>query len=114
MSPVVGRVGGECRLLEDRAREQTLQRFDGGTRAADVHIERAVQLRIDVDDLEGRVVRPLPSTARQWPASAFARSKVWTTWPSKPPIVLSVPLARNSSYGSRSPGWLELAKRGSP
>ena len=50
-------------MLEDRGREQTLQRFDGGARAADVHVERAVQLRIDVDDLEGRVVRPLPELA---------------------------------------------------
>ena len=50
-------------MLEDRGREQTLQRFDGGARAADVHVERAVRLRIDVDDLEGRVVRPLPELA---------------------------------------------------
>ena len=42
---------------------ETLQWFDGGARAADVQVERAVPLRIDVDDLEGRVVRPLPELA---------------------------------------------------
>ena len=30
VDPVVGRVGGERGLLEDRGREQALQRFDGG------------------------------------------------------------------------------------
>ena len=63
VDPVVGRIGGQRGLLEDGGREQTLERFDGGARAADVHVERAVRLRIDVDDLEGRVVRPLPELA---------------------------------------------------
>ena len=63
VDPVVGRIGGQRGLLEDGGREQALQRFDGGACAADVHVERAVRLRIDVDDLEGRVVRPLPELA---------------------------------------------------
>ena len=48
-NPVIGRIARERGLLEDGGREQTLQRFDGGARAADVHVERAVWLRIDVD-----------------------------------------------------------------
>ena len=63
VDPVVGRIGGQRGVLEDGGREQALQRFDGGARAADVHIERAVRLRIDVDNLEGRVMRPLPELA---------------------------------------------------